>query len=286
MTNKTEIGFMVFAIGIFAVIFYFFGDTHKAAIKYWAINVLKPFLSTTFATEIDRTIYQEAADVSIDGKKSINGRRPKESVPIYYTSIEFEFYCDSKKIKTYDSKVLYNTGRPAKRIESLVKKYGPNPVKFNLMDERFRMKEGIPWFILENTGKSDSPVDSAFTHLIEAQVFGKSTSKHEIHYLKWAPSFNDFEAHPPTLAFFWTESASFAAILLGLTILLRAIWYQAFKDAFHASPAVSILAWLAVVLLIFIVVPVRSRIESLEKQKYEKTVVINNEELKKMGLIP
>jgi hypothetical protein len=276
MIKYLYISFTVYVI-LISVAYYYLGDGIKSTVKYYALLVLKPFTETAVAVEKNITIYQTRGSRKSGGRSYI-------SVPAYCTAIEFEFVSDNKNIKSNNYKSMYRGDDPEDAIKRGHKDYGSHPVTLKVEYLWNSMRNGLPWFVLDTAYNSGNTTDASFQNFISNGYFNQSTNTTKVTYIKSLPHWNTLESHRASLIFFLRDGLGLGMFLIATMFL--PLFRSNFKEIPNVNSWHAALAWFTVVLLIFIFVPVRSRIESLEKQKYVKTVVINNEELKKMGLIP
>jgi hypothetical protein len=277
MIKYLYISFTVFVL-LLSISYYYLGGGIKSTVKYYALFVLKPFTATAVAVEKDRTIYQYYQSRSV-------GQTSRSRDPVYYTAIEFELFAGNERFRSYDYNTLYRYDYPEDAIKRGHKEYGSNPITLKIGDLKYLMRNGLPWFVLDTTYNSGNTTDVSFQNFISNGYFNQSTNTTKVTYIKGLPHWNTLESHRASLFFFLGDSFNSCGMFLIATMFLP-LFRSNFKEIPNVNAWHAALAWLAVVLLVFIFVPVRSRLESLEKQTYVKTVVINNEELKKLGLIP
>ncbi len=218
-------------------------------------KILSPLLSSGEATVSSRTIFQEG--VSVDAYKGpMNGRtRPQKEIPKYGTALEYTFTSNGKIITTYDAEFLYDGYYPRAMIEHMTSRFGPGPVNIQLVDNRLD-KHGIPWFINGTEFDRKSYADTGFLELINAGSFLNKEKTVSIHYLKFAPHFNDLESFRPGIVLFFGRFERFAAVIMAAALLSQ-LWNMAYKDYFEASRFTGYFVWLLVLFFIFIFFPAR-----------------------------
>ncbi len=275
--EKFNVGTMLFCITVLSVVFFFFGDSVKTSMKFIVTRLLSPLLSTSDARVVSKTIFQERGEQK-------TGQRSIKSIPKYQTVLEYEFNCRGSSITAYDADILYRKYVPHAMIQKINSRVGPGPVSLRLLDMAFD-RELIPWFVRGVAFDQKSWGDSGFLELIKAGAFTKNEKSIPIHYLSFAPHYNDLESYPPGLRLFFGELERFAAVLMAAAMLAK-LWNMAYKEYFEASRFTGYFVWLLVILFIFIFMPARSLVTVLQNRKYTSTFTIDEAAIKRIQLPP
>lgn len=278
--GKLYVGTMLFCFILFCAIFFMFGDSIRASIKFLAIRLFKPIFSTESAIVSSRTIFQEVKSVTELGKSG-NGKF-RISVPTYLTVVELKFKHGNNILSTYDANILYNGIFPNGMIKEMRTYYGSGPVSFQFKNSKVS-KNSIPWFILGSEFDLTNKVDTGFLQLMQSEAFTTEEKSIPIRYLSFAPSWNSLEAYPPGLRLFLGQIDRFCAILIGFAMLGQ-LWSMGYRENFGSSRFTSWLVWTGIVIFVFIFFPTRSLPTLIKSKKYTSSFTIDESTLKQINL--
>lgn len=263
--GKIEIISLIIFVLLQSIVFFYWGNSVRPYIKHVFIKTFSFAATTADAHLVERSVFQLLQSLP-------DGPRSSYSVPHYRLVNIYEFEAGNKTIRSADAKNI-SLGFPAKTIAEANREMGSSHIAFHILDTAFKMSDGLPWFMTNREYSDTSKTDAAFATLMREGGFVAKPINKKVTYLRFAPYNNSLEALP-------LNEANVGPVLGLLPILMAAalifpLWNMVIRKELGYSVFASVGSWVAVLLLIFIVAPLRPQEIDFKRREYLFSIVID-----------